>query len=628
MGFVSVVPRRAKKQGAAVSLSDYTLCVPGQGYWNDEIIKEHPAMRGSVLRHVVRDVRGPTEVSWEVPENTLSAIAYRMKNRAIEGGTAMISAQHVGRDVRWQAPAGDWRLVAVSSQVMPMSINPLDPQSGKKVVEKFFQRFEDRCPGEGGKGLDFFFSDELELGINADWMAGRLWSPGLADAFRRCKGYDLLPELPALFVDVGPRTPKIRLDYRDVMVSLAEENYFRPLFQWHYDRGMVYGCDHGGRGGNVVEFGDYFRTQRWMTGPGNDSPGLGIPSMNRTKVHSSIAHLYQRPRVWLEGFYGSGWGSTTADLTRTMVQNFVAGSNLLTLHGLYYTTHGGWWEWAPPCNHFRMPYWPHMRTYLEYSQRLSYLLSQGVHRCDVAILYPVAPMEAGMNGQQAVDAAFQTGDCLFGPGGQAIDFDYMDFQSLERAKITNRQLAASGETYRVLVLPSMAAIRYSTIQKALEFYRAGGMVIAVGALPEASDRVGRDDPQLDAMVKELFGVEAKEVATIKQVHVQRNGKGGSGFLVQQPAQTPELIEKEFARDFTLVEPAIRTGTARCSIGLSGRERCTWFWERRRTPNAFSARRARSNCGTRGPGNPGRCMLFQPHPMALACECRWKIVKPN
>ena len=56
----------------------------------------------------------------------------------------------------------------------------------------------------------------------------------------------------------------------------------------------------------------------------------------------------------------------------------------------------------------------------------------------------------------------------------------------------------------MLVLPAMKAVRHSTLQKALEFHRAGGIVLAPGALPEASDRIGRDDPEVAAMVKELF----------------------------------------------------------------------------------------------------------------------------
>jgi hypothetical protein len=29
-------------------------------------------------------------------------------------------------------------------------------------------------------------------------------------------------------------------------------------------------------------------------------------------------------------------------------ENFLYGCTLLNLHGLYYTTHGSFWEWAPP----------------------------------------------------------------------------------------------------------------------------------------------------------------------------------------------------------------------------------------------------------------------------------------
>ena len=71
----------------------------------------------------------------------------------------------------------------------------------------------------------------------------------------------------------------------------------------------------------------------------------------------------------------------------------------------------------------------------------------------------------------------------------------------------------------------MKAVRFSTLQKAVEFQRAGGLVIMLGALPEASDRIGRNDPELDALVAEL----KSRVAT--------------------PAQVRELVEKSFPRDY-------------------------------------------------------------------------------
>lgn len=440
----------AKKQGAGISLSDYTLGF-GQGYMVDALLRDHPEVMGQELR--------------------------------------------MDKDGK------------VAPETVPWSLNPMHPMAGRWYAERFFGQFEDKFPGEGGKGLNFFFSDELGFGVK-----GHLWSTNFAAEFQKRKGYDITPELAALFKDTGPRTHKIRLDYRDVLAALSEECFFKPVFDWHQQRGMIMGCDHGGRGRNVGEFGDYFRTQRWNQGPGADQPGLG-KDLIKAKVAASIAHLYQRPRVWLEGFYGSGWGTTSEGLVDATFANYAMGFNLLGLHGMYYATHGGWWEWAPPDNTFRMPYWKHLRTFMDCQQRLAYLLSQGDHRCDVAILYPVAPVEADFGGKEAVAVAFQTAQQIYAKG---IDFDFMDFESLARATIAEKELQVSGERYRVLILPGMRAIRHETLKQAVAFKRAGGVVLAVGALPEVSDRIGRDDPEVAAMVKELFpgGASADVVAAI------------------------------------------------------------------------------------------------------------------
>jgi hypothetical protein len=218
--------QEAKKQGIAISLSDYTLGL-GQGWCIDEILREHPDLGGTQLRLVKGDAAG-----------------------------ALVSTDVRGAD-------GKTQRVSVVAQKVPFSYDPMNPAAGPEYAKKFFGQFEDHLPGEGGKGLNFFFSDELDFG-----MRGWLWTARFPEEFRKRKGYDIVPKLPALFMDTGPRTPKVRLDYSDVMVALTEEGFSKPVFDWHQQRGMTMGCDHGGRGRNVGEFGDYFRTQRWNQGPG------------------------------------------------------------------------------------------------------------------------------------------------------------------------------------------------------------------------------------------------------------------------------------------------------------------------------------------------------------------------
>ncbi len=537
-----------RKRNMGIGLSGYTIDWPARDNLFRKIGITDGSLRGARLALEKRDADGGTTLVWPLPEQTVSIVAYRYEGKALQSGSDTdLHAFVKDNTLSWTPPQGRWEAAVVFAKTEPYSVDPMRPESGQKTIEKFFQPFVEHCPGDAAKALNYFFQDELNFGLE-----GWLWNDRFAEEFLKRKGYDVVPLLPALFLDAGPVTPKVRLDYSDVMVALSEECYFRPIFDWHWQRGLIYACDSGGRGQNPLEFGDYFRAVRWYTAPGHDTPG-GRADLRKNKVSSSISHLYKRPRVWLEGYHSLGWGATPATIFDSTCRNFLYGANLLNLHGLYYTTHGSFWEWAPPCYHFRMPYWDHMRGFFHYFERLSYLLSQGEHRCDVAVMYPVAPMEAGMSGDIARELAFKTGCELFEKYG--LDFDFMDFESLARAEIRDRQLCVSGEAYRVLILPGMRALRDSTLRKAVDFYRAGGVVLAAGALPEASDRIGGNDPELDAIVNELFGVTAAEYAKGKKAEPQKNDAGGVGCANTSLAALAEIINKSIPRDFIPEGPA-------------------------------------------------------------------------
>jgi hypothetical protein len=379
----------------------------------------------------------------------------------------------------------------------PGSFNPLMKGAGDIIVDGFYSEFEKHNPGKGADGLNFFFNDELEVGV------GKLaWNPDFAEEFKKRKGYDLIEVLPAMWSDIGDITPKVRLDYADVRMSLMEERYFKPIYDWHTERGIIFGCDNHGRGLDPHAYGDYFRACRWYSAPGHDTP-QGRADLIKGKVSSSIANLYQRPRVWMEGYHSLGWGATPENLMVATRENYLYGCTLLNLHGLYYSTHGSFWEWAPPCYHFRMPYWEHMDVFLEYFERLSYLMSQGHHVCDVAIIYPVTPFEAEMNGEEAKDTAFRIGEKLMAAG---IDFEFIDHQSIARAEVVDGRLIVpdAQASYRVLIFPNMEAVRWSSLEKAAAFTEAGGMAVAIGSLPKATDRAGRNDSEVPVMNQRAF----------------------------------------------------------------------------------------------------------------------------
>ena len=492
---------------------------------------------------------------------------------------------------------------------VPQTLNPLHPEAGKTVVARFFQPFETRTlatlaqderngqsKGDGKNnavaankaklngrsatlGLNYFFQDELQLGTG-----DRIWADDLAEVFAARKGYPLWAALPAVFdADVGARTEKDRIDFADVRVRLAEERYFRPIFDWHASKGRIYACDSAGRGKNPVEFGDYFSATRWYTAPGHDTPG-GRADFIKCKVSASIAHFYKRPRVWLEGYHSFGWGATPERLLFASNENFLFGANLLNLHGLYYTTYGGFWEWAPPCYHFRQPYWETFGSFLKYFERLSFALTRGVQRADFLVLYPVTSYQARLDGNRSHSVAFAAAEKIYATGRDVL---FVDDDSLKRAKVKGTRLIIGDSEHRVLILPASRGIRWSTLAKALEFYRAGGTVVALDALPEASDRAGREDAELDAAVREIFGLTAAEAKAGKRSTVQTNEKGGIGALISanfsENGENGEGTQNEAAEDGTLVgKNGELSKIRRYDGGFEGR----WAWSSELEKNVF------------------------------------------
>ena len=125
----------------------------------------------------------------------------------------------------------------------------LHPDYGKTLVDVYFNRFENKMDSVGKAGMNYFFQDELSYPISM-----MSWSDDFQSEFQKRKGYDITPYLPALKEYIGPITPKIRLDYAEVLMDLSEERYYQPIYEWHAKRGLIYGCDNLGRGRNPLSY--------------------------------------------------------------------------------------------------------------------------------------------------------------------------------------------------------------------------------------------------------------------------------------------------------------------------------------------------------------------------------------
>ncbi|GAA4617120.1 hypothetical protein GCM10023195_76280 [Actinoallomurus liliacearum] len=356
------------------------------------------------------------------------------------------------------------------------------------LLDRVHGEFERRLPHRLGSVIVGSFQDELP--------ALPTWSPHFAEEFERRRGYDLTPYLPVLWTG-EPGGADVRHDYHRTRAELAEEAFFRPLAEWHDRHGLLHGCDQQdpARAGDPVDgvrlYADYARTHRWFGAPGSDHHG-------DARIHSSLAHLYGRPRTWIEAFHSSGWGGTLEETFDWLLPWLRTGANLYNPHAVYYTTKGGWWEWAPPSTDWRQPYWAHHKVFADAVTRLCAALSLGDHVCDVAVLLPTTTAQAGARLDGVDDDAARAqsiyrelvGDMAWFhtvPGTLdrlRLDADVIDDDSVHRATVSDGRLRVAGEAYATIILPGCTVLDAETARRLDEFAAAGGNVIAVGALPE------------------------------------------------------------------------------------------------------------------------------------------------
>ena len=507
-------------------------------------------------RLVIREEESsaPGTIQIEVPqdEEILHAAAYKK----LEDGLDYASRQDLSDKVKdngisWEAKEAGWLVTVVSSQ--PHSLDYLNRSTVDRWIEMLLGVYEEKLGAFMGNTLKAYGTDEVDI-LNGNIV----YSPSLLQRFKWEKGYDPLPCLVGLFHDIGDLTDKIRCEYHDVIVSMLDENLYKPFSQWLDERGMLFVelCPRG-KGEDLLaqtyQYGDFFRYMGNYSIPGTEE-NTGRKRTFQAKMASSIAHMYGRERTGVCCYWTSGWGHNTQENMAWTNENYVLGINLYNRHGVLYTTMAGWYEWVPPAVHFYQPYWQYWGHFTDYIRRLSYIMSQGVHQADVAVFYPLTTIQANWTGGRDgfSDAARETAAKLYDLGKvifrSGIDLDYIDYPSLYSAEASDGRLKFAGMDFRVLVLPPMTTIRTETLEKIKEFYNSGGTVIAFGRLPKASAENGRDDPNIQSLLVDIFGADLAH---------QENEQGGKAFfLPDDEDRIPEIISDAISQDVMASEKGV------------------------------------------------------------------------
>lgn len=452
------------------------------------LVLDEPEFAGASLERVVEDVDGPVELSCPSAGRPIAASAVPLDDSdAVSGSPISIPLSESGTAVWSGEQSGKHRVVLAYS--LSQGFDYTSPRACAALIDLVHGEFERRLGEYIGDVIVGSFQDELP--------SMPTWSARFAEEFERRCGYRIEPVVAALWEDWGTESSRVRADYQRVRGALSEEAFFIPLYEWHDRLGLTVGVDQQGPSrqgeplGTVRQYADYTRTHRWFSAPGSDHHG-------DAKIHSSLAHHYERPRTWIESFHTSGWGGTIEETFDWLVPWLLAGATLYDPHAVYYSTRGGWWEWAPPSTCWRQPYWRHYKQFADTVSRLCWLLTRGDHVCDVGVLFPSATVSAGtfLEGQLSSAQRAHRGyleligrmcwfNAKYGVLNRANwDFDVLDDDTTANATIVDGALRTRTESYRAIVLPYCGFLEAATARVLADFVADGGLLVVVGDRPE------------------------------------------------------------------------------------------------------------------------------------------------
>jgi hypothetical protein len=448
--------------------------------------------------------------------------------------------------LNWTPPAGNWRILRLgysltgktnhpaTAEATGLEVDKFDAAAVRQYLESYLQLYRDAVGVEhiGNKGVRALLTDSIEVGASN-------WTPRMADQFKRLRGYDPKPWLPALtgtIIGSREQSDAFLYDFRHTLAELLATEHYRTVAQIAHEHGLiVYG---EALESNRPTLGDDMEMRSHA-----DVPMAALWSYARNapprcthlgdmKGASSVAHIYGQNIVAAESLTSmmAPWAYAPADLRPMIDLEFAYGVNRPSLHS---SVHQPVDDKVPGLSlaifgqHFnRHETWADMaRPWIDYIARTSFLLQQGHNVADVAYFY---------GEEQPLTALFAQGQLKDTPSHHSYDFVNSDVLFNRLAVEEGSLTAKSGARYRLLYLGGTSEyMTLPVLHRIAELAEAGATI--VGAAPKGSPSLNDDASQFGALVSRLWSGSAETAIGKGRVIASRNLDAALSSIGLKPA---------------------------------------------------------------------------------------------
>src|SRR4051812_8100776 len=418
------------------------------GFAGGKFTAEKPDMR---MQALVAAQRLPTKGGDVVRQGVTPATLTGTAINDAHGST--VDVPFANGAIDWTAPPGTWQVVVVEHQFKTSPTRSdtnrnrvkdtsqsledyLDPAATNQFLQFTHEQYKRAVGDEFGKTILGFRGDEPDYSIS-----GLPWTPALLQRFQALKGYDVRPYLATFFApnkseakrpQMTDRQRRAKADYWDVFSLMFRDGFFKVQGEWCAANGLEYQVhlNHEELELQLVRSeGDFFRDMRYVQVPGVDSIWHQIWTdtiSDFPRLAASAAHVYGKPRALTESLAAYRPVPELEQARYVLNEQFVRGINLVEIMYFPASSTGN-------RNLAKFMTDPGFPKLMQYTSRLSYLMSMGRPTASVALYLPSSSLWFN---DDAADQTFVAAEQMLSE--HQVDFDIVDEDALSRTGLWSR----------------------------------------------------------------------------------------------------------------------------------------------------------------------------------------------
>lgn len=392
-------------------------------------------------------------------------------------------------------------------------LDTMNAEAVEHFIDSTHEKYKRYCGDKFGKSIKGMFTDEPHRGMlmsavypgrDSKWVVP--YTPSLFGDFKKAFGYELIDNLPELFLwKDGQKISQVKWHYVEMIQRLFLNNFAKLTYQWCRDNNLLltgHILHEDTLSAQTIPCGSVMRYYEYMDYPGVDV--LTETNRNYWIVKQLSSAARQLGKKWLlSELYGcSGWQMTLQNYKETGDWQSLFGITLRCPHLSWYTMKGQAKRDYPASIFHQSGWYKEFEAVETYYSRLQLMLMQGEPACQTLVVNPVESVWCqiypgwceGFKGSDDDIAKLEMANAnlFLWLGGTQIDFDYGDEDMMMRlASVENvggkAALKVALASYTTVVVPQMTTIRSTTLALLEKFAAAGGKVIFAGKAPSYVD---------------------------------------------------------------------------------------------------------------------------------------------